>query len=156
MLVCYDRRWPKAYREMGLMEGEELIMLGYNTPTTNGQGGDEDLEKRIFHSTLCMQAGAYQNSCWVVGVAKAGVEDGHGLFGGSVIVDPDGTVVVQTETDEDELITARSNRADACIGRDVVNKAVDARKIGGRLVAERARWADGHIAVGRARHQCEG
>jgi hypothetical protein len=29
-----------------------------------------------------VQAGAYQNSCWVVAVAKAGVEDGFPMIGG--------------------------------------------------------------------------
>lgn len=119
MLVCNDRRWPEAYREMGL-QGVELIVLGYNTPTTNGQGGDEDLEKRIFHSTMSMQAGAYQNSCWVVGVAKAGVEDGHGLFGGSVIVDPDGMVVEQATSDGDELLVHACDMDKALFGKRTI------------------------------------
>ena len=119
MLVCNDRRWPEAYREMGL-QGVELIVLGYNTPTTNGQGGDEDLEKRIFHSTLSMQAGAYQNSAWVVGVAKAGVEDGHGLFGGSVIVDPDGMVVQRATTDGDELLVHACDMDKALFGKRTI------------------------------------
>ena len=51
-----------------------------------------------------MQAGAYQNATWVVGVAKAGVEDGHPLMGGSIIVDPNGFVVARAESEEDELI----------------------------------------------------
>ena len=29
------------------------------------------------HNLLVMRAGAYQNCCWVVGVAKAGTEDGN-------------------------------------------------------------------------------
>lgn len=119
MLVCNDRRWPEAYRVMGL-QGVELVLLGYNTPTTNGQGGDEDLEKRIFHSTLSMQAGAYQNSCWVVGVAKAGIEDGHGLFGGSVIVDPDGMVVEQATTDGDELLVHACDMDKALFGKKTI------------------------------------
>ena len=119
MLVCNDRRWPEAYREMGL-QGVELIMLGYNTPTTNGQGGDEDLEKRIFHSTMSMQAGAYQNSAWVVGVAKAGVEDGHGLFGGSCIIDPDGTVCQQATTDGDELLVHACDMDKALFGKKTI------------------------------------
>ncbi len=119
MLICNDRRWPEAYREMGL-QGVELVMLGYNTPTTNGQGGGEDLEKRIFHSTMSMQAGAYQNSCWVVGVAKAGVEDGHGLFGGSVIVDPDGMVVEQATTDGDELLVHACDMDKALFGKKTI------------------------------------
>ncbi|MDH3771618.1 MAG: N-carbamoyl-D-amino-acid hydrolase, partial [Nitrospirota bacterium] len=34
MMICNDRRWPEAYRVMGL-QGVELIALGYNTPTYN-------------------------------------------------------------------------------------------------------------------------
>lgn len=51
-----------------------------------------------------MQAGAYQNATWVVGVAKAGVEDGFPLMGGSVIVDPNGFVVARAAGQGDELI----------------------------------------------------
>ncbi len=34
MLICNDRRWPEAYRVMGL-QGVELIALGFNTPRHN-------------------------------------------------------------------------------------------------------------------------
>ena len=37
-------------------------------------------------------------------MAKAGVEDGHPLFGASCIVDPDGRVVAESATEADELI----------------------------------------------------
>ena len=103
MCICNDRRWPETYREMGL-QGVELILLGYNTPSVNSQKGGEGVETRLFHSELSMQAGAYQNSTWVVGVAKAGGGDGHPLMGGSVIVDPDGFVVARAETEADELL----------------------------------------------------
>ncbi len=33
MCICNDRRWPETYRVMGL-RGAELILLGYNTPST--------------------------------------------------------------------------------------------------------------------------
>ena len=36
--------------------------------------------------------------------AKAGIEDGAGLIGSSVIVDPDGRIVQQAKTKEDELL----------------------------------------------------
>ncbi|MBB94829.1 MAG: N-carbamoyl-D-amino-acid hydrolase [Rhodobacteraceae bacterium] len=104
MAICNDRRWPETYRVMGL-QGVELVMLGYNTPSVNSQMSDEGLEKRIYHSDLSMTAGAYQNACWVVGVAKAGDEDGHPLMAGSIIADPNGFVVARAETDGDELIT---------------------------------------------------
>lgn len=103
MCICNDRRWPETYRVMGL-QGVEMILLGYNTPSTNSQKLLEGPEKRMFHHNLVLQSGAYQNSAWVVAVAKAGVEDGHPLIGGSVIVNPDGEIVAQAKTEGDELI----------------------------------------------------
>ena len=103
MLICNDRRWPEAYREMGL-QGVELTMLGYNTPSGNSQNAQESAELRAFHSDLSVQAGAYQNSTWVVAVAKAGDEDGHPLNGGSVIVSPDGVIMQKATTLGDELL----------------------------------------------------
>jgi predicted amidohydrolase len=63
MCICNDRRWPETYRVMGL-QGVELIVLGYNTPSTNSQKSEEGLQKRHFHNRLTIQAGAYQNSTW--------------------------------------------------------------------------------------------
>ncbi|MHA3979274.1 N-carbamoyl-D-amino-acid hydrolase [Halovulum sp. GXIMD14794] len=119
MCICNDRRWPETYRVMGL-QGVELITLGYNTPSVNSQMSDEGPEHRLYHSELSMKAGAYQNSAWVVGVAKAGVEDGHPLIGGSVIVDPNGFVVARAETEEDELIVHACDM-DACtFGKETI------------------------------------
>ncbi len=47
----------------------------------------------MFHSHLSVQAGCYQNACFAAAVANAGVEDGHELFGHSVIVNPQGEIV---------------------------------------------------------------
>jgi predicted amidohydrolase len=104
MCICNDRRWPETFRVMGL-QGVELVVLGYNTPSANSLKADETADTRKHHSRLCMQAGAYQNATWVVGVAKAGDEDGHHLFGDTCIIDPNGYVVAQAATEEDELIT---------------------------------------------------
>ncbi|HIN22175.1 MAG TPA: N-carbamoyl-D-amino-acid hydrolase, partial [Rhodospirillales bacterium] len=103
MCICNDRRWPETFRVMGL-QGVELIMLGYNTPSGNSLKPEETAETRMHHSRLCMQAGAYQNATWVVGVAKAGEEDGHHLIAGTCIIDPDGFVVTEAETEDDELV----------------------------------------------------
>lgn len=112
MAICNDRRWPEVYRVMGL-QGVELITLGYNTPSYNSQKPEEGISKRLYHSELSMAAGAYQNATWIVGVAKAGEEDGHHLMGGTVIIDPDGTVCARAETEEDELIVYPCDM-DAC------------------------------------------
>ncbi|MGV6805292.1 MAG: N-carbamoyl-D-amino-acid hydrolase [Ruegeria sp.] len=103
MCICNDRRWPETYRVMGL-QGVEMVTLGFNTPSVNSQLPDEGLQDRLFHHRLSCQSGAYQNATWVVAVAKAGVEDGHPLFGGSLIIDPNGKIVAETQTEEDEMI----------------------------------------------------
>lgn len=103
MAICNDRRWPETYRVMGL-QGVEMVLLGYNTPSVNSQKSAEGPEKRLFHNRLSVQAGAYQNSTWVVAVAKAGNEDGHPLIGGSLIVDPNGEIVAEAGSEDDELL----------------------------------------------------
>ncbi|WP_165217163.1 N-carbamoyl-D-amino-acid hydrolase [Affinirhizobium pseudoryzae] len=119
MAICNDRRWPETYRCMGL-QGVELITIGYNTPAVNSQMSAEGLEKRLFHSDLSLQSGAYQNATYVVGVAKAGVEDGHPLIGGSIIVDPDGFVLARAETEEDELIVADCDFDKCAFGKTTI------------------------------------
>ncbi len=106
MLVCNDRRWPEAWRCYGL-QGVELMLMGYNSAAYDPNGGTTENEAiRTFHSTLAAQANAYMNATWAVSVAKAGNEDGSGLIGGSVIVDPNGVVVAEATTLEDEVILA--------------------------------------------------
>jgi len=103
MCICNDRRWPETFRVMGL-QGVEMVTLGYNTPSVNSQLSDEGPEKRLFHSALVVQAAAYQNSTWIVSVAKGGDEDGFSLIGGSLIANPDGEIVVEAKTEADELL----------------------------------------------------
>jgi len=119
MCICNDRRWPETYRVMGL-SGVELILLGYNTPSVNSQRIGEGPEKRLFHNRLSVQSGAYQNSTWVVAVAKAGVEDGNPLIGGSLIVNPDGEIMVEAESEDDELIVHACDLDDCTFGKETI------------------------------------
>jgi predicted amidohydrolase len=119
MLVCNDRRWPEAYRVMGL-QGVEMVVLGYNTPSVNSQNPAEGPEQRLFHNRLSVQAGAYQNSTFVVAVAKAGDEDGHPLIGGSLIVNPDGEILVEAKTEGDELLVAACDLDDTQFGKRTI------------------------------------
>ncbi|HEY7435799.1 MAG TPA: N-carbamoyl-D-amino-acid hydrolase [Methylomirabilota bacterium] len=105
MCICNDRRWPETYRVMGL-QGVEMILLGYNTPVHNPPAPEHDA-LGPFHNHLVMQAGAYQNATWVVGVAKCGREEGCDMIGQSAIIAPSGEIVAQAATLGDELITAR-------------------------------------------------
>lgn len=105
LCICNDRRWPETYRVMGL-QGVELVMIGYNTPVHNPAAPDQD-EYSDFHNHLVMQSGAYQNGTWVVGVAKAGKEEGVHHIGQSCIIAPSGQIVAQCSTLGDELAVAR-------------------------------------------------
>ncbi|MGI9287228.1 MAG: N-carbamoyl-D-amino-acid hydrolase [Pseudomonadales bacterium] len=102
MGICNDRRWPETYRVMAL-QGAEMLMFGYNTPTQNIYY-HEPAHRRMAQHILCVQAGAYQNGAWVVAVAKAGKEDDHGLMGGTVIASPVGEIVALSTSEEDELL----------------------------------------------------
>jgi predicted amidohydrolase len=105
MMICNDRRWPEAYRVLGL-QGAELILLGYNTPVHNPAMPQTD-DLGNFHNHLVMQSGAYQNGSFVVGVAKAGVEEGVDQIGQSCVIAPSGEVLVQCVTLGDEVQVAR-------------------------------------------------
>ena len=50
MLICNDRRWPEAFRVLGL-QGVELVLIGYNTPALNGLAF-EPPHRRAFHNHL--------------------------------------------------------------------------------------------------------
>jgi predicted amidohydrolase len=105
MCICNDRRWPETYRVMGL-QGVEMVLLGYNTPLHNPPAPEHDALAN-HHNTLVMQSGAYQNGTWVVGVAKAGVEEGVMQIGQSQIIAPSGETVAMCSTLGDELAIAR-------------------------------------------------
>jgi len=102
MCICNDRRWPETFRVMGL-QGVEMVLLGYNTPLHYPPAPEHD-HLQDFHNHLVMQAGAYQNGTWVVGVAKAGHEEGCDLIGGTCIIAPTGEIVGRAAGLGDELV----------------------------------------------------
>lgn len=102
LAICNDRRWPEVYREAAL-RGAEMLLLGYNTPLHYPPVPQHD-HLQAFHNHLVMQAGAYQNGLWVIGVAKAGREEGCDLLGQSCIIAPTGEIVAQCSTLDDELV----------------------------------------------------
>lgn len=107
LALCNDRRWPETYR-MLCLAGAEVVLIGYNTP----QRLDEApalAHLRMFHNHLPMQAGAYQNTLWVAAAAKAGLEDGQALIGGSCIVAPTGEIAAQALSLDDDVVVHRAD-----------------------------------------------
>ncbi|KAG9189896.1 hypothetical protein G6011_06764 [Alternaria panax] len=122
MMICNDRRWAEAWRCLGL-QGVEVVLVGFNTPGFAPQmwGASPDTspqvarEEAIFHHKLVMQAHSYANACFSISAARCGLDDGkYDLVGGSTIVGPDGRIIAESKTEEDEVIVADCD-LDRCI-----------------------------------------
>ncbi len=137
LAICNDRRWPETYR-MLCLNGAELVLIGYNTPLVLDEA-PELAHLRSFHNHLPMQAGAYQNTLWVAAAAKAGLEDGQALIGGSAIIAPTGEIAAQAVSLGDEVIvhTADLDLIEVC-RRVNFDFARYRRPDAYRLIAERA------------------
>ena len=137
MCICNDRRWPETYRVMGL-QGVEMVVLGFNTPSVNSQKAGEGLAERMFHHKLSLQAGAYQNATWVVAVAKAGSEDGNHLMEGTMIVDPDGHIAAELPGEEDGVLVHACDLDATRFGKETIFDFKRHRRIEhyGRITAQ--------------------
>jgi N-carbamoyl-D-amino-acid hydrolase len=103
--LCNDRRWPETYR-MLCLNGAQVVLIGYNTPAVLEEA-PALAHLRMFHNHLPMQAGAYQNTVWIAASAKAGLEDGQALIGGSCIIAPTGEIAALATSLEDEVLMHR-------------------------------------------------
>ncbi|BGP13113.1 hypothetical protein JCM10213_000884 [Rhodosporidiobolus nylandii] len=121
-LICNDRRWAEGWRVYGL-QGVEIMCIGYNTTAWAPQlwgidpesmTKEEAYNDAMFHHKLVCQAHAYTNSTFLITSARCGVDDGlHPLISGSMIVDPEGHIVAENKTEDDELVIADID-LDAC------------------------------------------
>jgi len=124
MLICNDRRWPEAWRVYGL-QGVEILCCGFNTTAfaTNANGqmldmtAEEAEEEVLLHHRLSCQGNSYMNACFSINVAKTGAEDGNPLCGGTMIVHPNGHIIKEAKTKEDELVVATINLTDCRRGK---------------------------------------
>ena len=137
MCICNDRRWPETYRVLGL-QGVEMVLLGYNSPV--GLGDPYELDAlEPFHNHLVMQSGAYQNATWVIGVAKAGFEEGFNMIGQTCIIAPSGEIVAMCCTMGDELVVRKCDLDMAIPYRaDIFNFAAHRRPEHYKLITDRA------------------
>lgn len=124
MLICNDRRWPEGWRVYGL-QGVEILCCGYNTTAfaTKETGEMVDLspeeaeEEVLLHHRLSCQGNSYMNACFSINVAKTGSEDGNPLVGGTMIVHPNGHIIKEANTKEDELVVSTIDLMDCRRGK---------------------------------------
>ncbi|KAF4810515.1 N-carbamoyl-D-amino acid hydrolase [Colletotrichum siamense] len=126
MMICNDRRWAESWRTLGL-QGVEVVLCGYNTagfaPHLWGSSADMDpevaREKAVFHHKLVMQAHSYTNACFSVSAARCGMDDGkYDLIGGSCITGPEGEIIAEASTTEDEVVYAEINLDECRPGKE--------------------------------------
>ncbi|KKB81188.1 hypothetical protein VW35_03350 [Devosia soli] len=99
-LICYDRRFPEAYRSLSI-NGADVIAVGYNTPVMAGS----TLGQARRASELAMTAGAYFTGTSVIAAGKAGKENGTRFIGRSAVIGSDGSIIARAKTNGDEVVT---------------------------------------------------
>ncbi|KAK1596667.1 carbon-nitrogen hydrolase [Colletotrichum navitas] len=128
MMICNDRRWAESWRVLGL-QGVEVVLCGYNTagfaPLLWGSSAsmdpDEARQKALFHHKLVMQAHSYTNACFSISAARCGLDDGkYDLIGGSCITGPEGELIAEASTTEDEIVYAEINLDECRPGKERV------------------------------------
>ncbi|MCZ6788235.1 MAG: carbon-nitrogen family hydrolase [Planctomycetota bacterium] len=81
MLICYDLRFPEAFREAAL-RGANLFFVPANWPAA-----------RATHWRALLVARAIENQAFVIGVNRIGSDPDVEYAGGSLVVDPAGEIL---------------------------------------------------------------
>jgi predicted amidohydrolase len=119
-LICYDRFYPEASRIAALM-GAEILTYPSNV-RAYGAGWASDAWE------IVLRTRAYENGCFVVAPAKAGIENGQPFLGQTLIASPiGGQVLARATTEEDELCVAELQRTDLDRARGRFNFVRDRR-----------------------------
>jgi len=94
--ICQDRRYPESYRALAL-QGAEIILIGYNTPSPRSRWTSRPLHAR----------GAVRQRVLSSSALPGRVEDGVELIGGSSVITL-GQIVAKATTTGDELVPRAS------------------------------------------------
>ncbi|MDH3348139.1 MAG: D-glycero-beta-D-manno-heptose 1-phosphate adenylyltransferase [Desulfobulbaceae bacterium] len=87
-VVCYDLRFPVIAREQ-VFRGSELLIVSAQWPLS-----------RLNHWTTLLRARAIENQVFVVACNSCGVSGDTEFGGHSMVIGPDGTVLVELSEDE--------------------------------------------------------
>nr|KIR86336.1 hypothetical protein I308_03282 [Cryptococcus tetragattii IND107] len=121
MMICNDRRWnhgvASGCRALSWCAWAITLVLGHRD-----YADPEAIKAQSeFQHLLVMQAHSYTNATFSIAAARAGFDDGKfGLIGCSCIVHPEGHIIAQSKTMDDELVVATIDLDDAKIGKQKV------------------------------------
>ncbi len=91
LAVCYDVFFPEVTRALRL-KGARFIICISASPAV----------RKKFFETLTA-ARAIENTCFLAYVNLVGIEDGLQFWGGSRLISPNGTIIVQSQYDDEDL-----------------------------------------------------
>ena len=92
-LVCYDLRFPESFRQQAF-HGAQLIVISAEWP-----------KSRIDHWQVLLRARAIENQVFVIACNSCGKTGEHVLGGNSMVVGPDGTILLEAGEDEEALVS---------------------------------------------------
>ena len=103
LMTCYDLRFPELARSLAEQGAEALVV-----PAAWVAG-----DRKVEHWRTLLRARAIENTVWVVGVGQPGPR----YTGHSIVVAPDGDVVVEAGEDADVLDAVLDREAVAAVRR---------------------------------------
>ena len=103
LMTCYDLRFPELARALTIAGAEALVV-----PAAWVAG-----ERKVEHWRTLLRARAIENTVWVVGVGQPGSR----YTGHSIVVAPDGDVVVEADEHEAVLDAVLDRQAVADVRR---------------------------------------
>ncbi len=111
VLICYDRRFPEAWRELALA-GAEVVVMPSCVPAWDPAAAASSAETFVAE----LRTRACENVLFVVACNRAGVEEFEGrrttFFGRSCVVGPGGAVLAEAPTDAACILRASLDLAE--------------------------------------------
>ena len=101
LAICYDSSFPEPMRLLAL-EGADVIALGTNWPHPASRTAE-----------VVPPARSMENHLFFVAANRVGEENGFGFCGRSSICGPDAVVLAQTDGEEETILYAEVDPADA-------------------------------------------
>ena len=92
-MVCYDLRFPECARKQAF-QGAQLIVVSAEWPTV-----------RIDHWQVLLKARAIENQVFIVACNSCGTTGKYVLGGNSMVIGPDGTILLQAGENEEARVT---------------------------------------------------
>ncbi len=109
LLICWDTWFPETFRIMGV-QGADLVCTLNNWVYTPGPLFDESGRcMAVYHTMSAAQA----NGLFIAAANRVGTERGEKFLGNSVIVGPNGWPIEIAGTEEETLLVAEVDLAEA-------------------------------------------